>query len=129
MSLKKKGKERKKMKLSHKAKKNFEEDNQFYIDLGKKIRAARKSKVNEFTGKETIVTQTKVAQALKSTFQQVGKYEKGENRIPLINLIKISKFLKKPLSYFIDDFQEPNVIANQFNEAIEMQLQKMEEGK
>ena len=47
------------MKLSHKAKKNFEEDNQFYIDLGKKLRAARKSKVNEFTGKETIVTQTK----------------------------------------------------------------------
>ena len=29
------------MKLSHKAKKNFEEDNQFYIDLGKR-------KVTEF---------------------------------------------------------------------------------
>ena len=117
------------MKLSNKAKKNFDEDNQFYIDLGKKIRAARKSKVNEFTGKETVITQSRVAEALKSTFQQIGKYEKGENRIPIINLIKISKFLKKPLSYFIDDFQEPNVIANQFNEAIEMQLQKMEEGK
>ena len=64
------------MKLSHKAKKNFEEDNQFYIDLGKKLRAARKTKVNEFTGKETLVTQTRVAQVLKSTFQQVGKYEK-----------------------------------------------------
>ena len=117
------------MKLSHKAKKNFEEDNQFYIDLGKKIRAARKTKVNEFTGKETIVTQTRVAEVLKSTFQQVGKYEKGENRIPLINLIKISRFLKKPLSYFVEDYQESDVIANQFNEAIEMQLQKMEEGK
>jgi transcriptional regulator with XRE-family HTH domain len=117
------------MRLSHKAKKNFEEDNQFYIDLGKKIRAARKSKVNEFTGKETIITQSRVAEALKSTFQQIGKYEKGENRIPIINLIKISKFLKKPLSYFLEEYQQPNVIANEFNEAIEMQLQKMEEGK
>ena len=64
------------MKISNKYKKNFEEDNQFYIDLGKKIRAARKTRINEFTGKETVITQTKVAEALKSTFQQIGKYEK-----------------------------------------------------
>ena len=117
------------MKLSHKAKKNFEEDNEFYIKLGKRLRLARRTKVNEFTGKETIVPLTKVAKALKNTYQQIGKYEKGENRIPIINLIKISKFLKKPLSYFLEEYQQPNVIANEFNEAIEMQLQKMEEGK
>ena len=117
------------MKLSHKAKKNFEEDNQFYIDLGKKIRAARKSKVNEFTGKETIVTQSRVAEALKSTFQQIGKYEKGENRIPIINLIKISKFLKKPLSYFIDDFQEQEILSDEFNNAFKIELEKLQESK
>ena len=117
------------MKLSNKAKKNFAEDNEFYIKLGKRLRQARRTKVNEFTGKETIVPLTKVAKALKNTYQQIGKYEKGENRIPLINLIKISKFLKKPLSYFLEEYQQPNVIANEFNEAIEMQLQKMEEGK
>ena len=117
------------MKLSHKAKKNFEEDNQFYIDLGKRLRQARRTKVNEFTGKETVIPLTKVAKALKNTYQQIGKYEKGENRIPLVNLVKISKFLKKPLSYFLEEYQQPNVIANEFNEAIEMQLQKMEEGK
>jgi len=107
------------MKLSHKAKKNFEEDNQFYIDLGKKLRQARRTKVNEFTGKETIVPLTKVAKALKNTYQQIGKYEKGENRIPLINLVKISKFLKKPMSYFLDDYEELDVVAEEFNIAYE----------
>jgi transcriptional regulator with XRE-family HTH domain len=105
------------MKLSHKAKKNFEEDNQFYIDLGKKLRAARKTKVNEFTGKETVVTQTRV------------KYEKGENRIPLINLVKISKFLNKPLSYFIDDFQETEILSDEFNNAFKIELEKLQESK
>jgi len=107
------------MKLSHKAKKNFEEDNEFYIKLGKKLRQARRTKVNEFTGKKTIVPLTKVAKALKNTYQQIGKYEKGENRIPLVNLVKISKFLKKPLSYFLDDYEELDVVAEQFNIAYE----------
>ena len=40
--------------------------------------------------------------ALKTTFQQIGKYEKGQNRIPIVNLIRISKFLRKPLDYFVD---------------------------
>jgi len=112
------------MKLSHKAKKNFEEDNQFYIDLGKKLRQARRTKVNEFTGKETIVPLTKVAKALKNTYQQIGKYEKGENRIPLINLVKISKFLKKPMSYFLDDYKELDVVAEEFNIAYEKERDK-----
>jgi transcriptional regulator with XRE-family HTH domain len=107
------------MKLSHKAKKNFEEDNEFYIKLGKRLRQARRTKVNEFTGKKTIVPLTKVAKALKNTYQQIGKYEKGENRIPLVNLVKISKFLKKPLSYFLDDYEELDVVAEQFNIAYE----------
>lgn len=115
------------MKLSTKAKKNFEEDNQFYIDLGKKLRQARRTKVNEFTGKETVIPQATVAKHLKSTFQQVGKYEKGENRIPLVNLIKISKFLKKPLSYFLEEYQEPDVIAEKFNNAYQIECEKIQE--
>jgi len=112
------------MKLSNKAKKNFEEDNEFYIKLGKKLRQARRTKVNEFTGKETIVPLTKVAKALKNTYQQIGKYEKGENRIPLINLVKISKFLKKPMSYFLDDYEELDVVAEEFNIAYEKERDK-----
>ena len=107
------------MKLSNKAKKNFDEDNEFYIKLGERLRQARRTKVNEFTGKETIIPLTKVAKALKNTYQQIGKYEKGENRIPLVNLVKISKFLKKPLSYFLDDYNEIDKVAEEFNIAYE----------
>jgi len=91
------------MKLSDNGKFNFEQDKQFYIKVGKKIKQARVTKVNEFTGKEFKITQTKVAEAIKTTFQQVGKYEKGADRIPLINLFKISKFLNKPIDYFLED--------------------------
>ena len=112
------------MKLSNKAKKNFAEDNEFYIKLGKRLRQARRTKVNEFTGKETIVPLTKVAKALKNTYQQIGKYEKGENRIPLINLVKISKFLKKPMSFFLDDYEELDVVAEEFNIAYEKERDK-----
>ena len=115
------------MKLSPKSKKNLEEDNQFYIELGKKLRLARRTKINEFTGKESFISQTKVATALKTTFQQIGKYEKGENRIPIVNLIKISKFLKKPLSYFLDDWQENLILLfakfnQKFNAAFEEKI-------
>ena len=108
------------MKLSPKAKKNLEEDNQFYIDLGKKLRLARRTKINEFTGKAKFVSLVQVAAALKTTYQQIGKYEKGENRIPIVNLIKISKFLKKPLSYFLDDWQDNNTIADKFNSEVDV---------
>ena len=117
------------MRLSPKAKKNQQEDNAFYIHLGKKLRQARRTKVNEFTGKETIVPQTKVANALKTTFQQIGKYEKGENRIPIVNLIKISKFLKKPLSYFLEEYQELDVVAEEFNMAFQIESKKIQENK
>ena len=117
------------MRLSPKAKKNQQEDNAFYIHLGKKLRQARRTKVNEFTGKETIIPLTKVAKALKNTYQQIGKYEKGENRIPLVNLVKISKFLKKPLSYFLDDYEELNVVAEEFNMAFQIESEKIQENK
>lgn len=117
------------MKLSPRAKKNLEEDNVFYINLGKKLKQARRTKVNEFTGKQTIVPQTKVAQALKTTFQQIGKYEKGENRIPIVNLIKISKFLKKPLSYFLEEYKELDVVSEEFNIAFDNEKSKMFDAK
>jgi transcriptional regulator with XRE-family HTH domain len=95
------------MKITREYKRNLNQDNWFYVELGKRLKQARYTKVNEFTGKEYVVTQTAVASCISSTFQQVQKYEKGINRIPLINLVKIAKFLKKPLSYFLD-IQEPN---------------------
>ena len=82
--------------------------------IGKKIKQARKEReifIENIDDKIDVkgyylkkpASQVMVAQALKTTFQQIGKYEKGENRVPLINLVRISKFLNKPLSYFLED--------------------------
>jgi len=101
------------MKLSDKAKKNFVEDNEFYIHIGKKIKEARLEReifVQNLDDKIDVdgyyikkpATQQILAKALQTTFQQIGKYEKGQNRIPIVNLIRISKFLRKPLDYFVD---------------------------
>ena len=101
------------MKLSDRAKKNFVEDNEFYIHIGKKIKEARLAREIYVQNFDEILevdgyyikkpaTQLILAKALQTTFQQIGKYEKGQNRIPIVNLIRISKFLRKPLDYFVD---------------------------
>ena len=55
------------------------------------------------------LTQTKVAKAINVTFQQIQKYEKAINRVPLDRLIGISKYLNKPISYFIEQEVDNNV--------------------
>ena len=52
------------------------------------------------------LTQTKVAQAINVTFQQIQKYEKGKNGVSTIILIQISKFFNKPLDYFTSEAAE-----------------------
>ena len=51
------------------------------------------------------LTQTKVAQAINVTFQQIQKYEKGTNGISSLRIIQLANFLKVPVTYFFDDFQ------------------------
>ena len=46
------------------------------------------------------LTQTKVAQAINVTFQQIQKYEKGTNGVSSIRLLQLSNYLKVPISYF-----------------------------
>ena len=41
-------------------------------------------------------TQTQLAEKLGITFQQIGKYEKGQNGLSAIRLLKISKEFKVP---------------------------------
>ena len=117
------------MKITREYKRNLEQDNWFYVELGKKLKQARYTKVNEFTGKEYIVTQTAVAKAANTTFQQVQKYEKGINRIPIINLVMIAKFLKKPLSYFLQDFDDLDSISDNFNISFQNEVEKIQEQK
>jgi transcriptional regulator with XRE-family HTH domain len=50
------------------------------------------------------LTQTKVAQAISVTFQQIQKYEKGTNGISSLRIMQLSNFLKVPVTYFFEDF-------------------------
>ena len=72
------------------------EDN-FNVHLGKKLRLRRLS---------LGLTQTKVAQAINVTFQQIQKYEKGTNGVSSNRLMQLSQFLKVPIIYFFEDFKE-----------------------
>jgi transcriptional regulator with XRE-family HTH domain len=69
----------------------------FNIHLGKKLRIRRLS---------LGLTQTKVAQAINVTFQQIQKYEKGTNGVSSNRLMQLSQFLKVPIIYFFEDYKE-----------------------
>ena len=65
--------------------------------LGKKLRLRRAS---------LGLTQTQVAKAINVTFQQIQKYEKGTNGVSSARLLQLSSFLKVPIKYFFDDYQD-----------------------
>ncbi len=69
----------------------------FNIHLGKKLRMRRLS---------LGLTQTKVAQAINVTFQQIQKYEKGTNGVSSARLMQISQFLKVPITYFFEEYKD-----------------------
>ena len=74
----------------------------FNIHLGKKLRMRRLS---------LGLTQTKVAQAINVTFQQIQKYEKGTNGVSSNRLMQLAQFLKVPIIYFFEDYKEFKDIA------------------
>ena len=63
----------------------------FNRHLGSKLRIRRLS---------LGLTQTKVAQAINVTFQQIQKYEKGTNGISSLRIMQLANFLKVPVVYF-----------------------------
>ena len=81
------------------------EDN-FNIHLGKKLRMRRLS---------LGLTQTKVAEAINVTFQQIQKYEKGTNGVSSARLMQISQFLKVPISYFYEEYKDYRPIGSTEN--------------
>ena len=78
----------------------------FNIHLGKKLRMRRLS---------LGLTQTKVAQAINVTFQQIQKYEKGTNGVSSNRLMQLSQFLKVPIIYFFEDFKEFKDVSSSDN--------------
>ena len=75
----------------------------FNLHLGKKLRMRRLS---------LGLTQTKVAEAINVTFQQIQKYEKGTNGVSSNRLMQLSSYLKVPITYFFEDFRNYNDIKN-----------------
>ncbi len=69
----------------------------FNIHLGKKLRMRRLS---------LGLTQTKVAQAINVTFQQIQKYEKGTNGVSSSRLMQLTTFLNVPINYFFEDYKD-----------------------
>ncbi len=61
------------------------------------------------------LTQTKVAQAINVTFQQIQKYEKGTNGISSLRIMQLANFLKVPVVYFYEGFSsyEGEVVGNE----------------
>ena len=62
------------------------------------------------------LTQTKVAQAINVTFQQIQKYEKGTNGISSLRIMQLSNFLKVPVVYFFEDYPAYNTAASLDND-------------
>ena len=75
-------------------------DENFNIHLGKKLRMQRLS---------LGLTQTKVANAINVTFQQIQKYEKGTNGVSSSRLMQLSNFLKVPVTYFYEDYADSKI--------------------
>ena len=65
------------------------------------------------------LTQTKVAQAINVTFQQIQKYEKGTNGISSLRIMQLSNFLKVPVVYFFEDYA--GYLANNIDQTTEQE--------
>ena len=78
----------------------------FNRHLGSKLRMRRLS---------LGLTQTKVAQAINVTFQQIQKYEKGTNGISSLRIMQLANFLKVPIVFFFEDFPQYQNLSNENN--------------
>ena len=74
--------------------KNQRSTGKYDIELGKRIRLRRV---------EIDISQSKLADKLGVTFQQVQKYEKGVNRVGAARVQQIATALEVPVTFFYDD--------------------------
>ena len=92
-------------------------DLELYIYIGNQIKKARLS--NEparMDGQKnpSAMTQTALGNAIGVTFQQVQKYEKGVNRVPIDKLLAIGiKTKKEDINYFLPhDISEETKVSS-----------------
>ena len=83
-------------------------DLDLYKFIGNQIKKARLDNVPaRIDGRRSpgAMTQTALANAIGVTFQQVQKYEKGKNRVPIDKLLAIGiKTKKEDINYFLPTY-------------------------
>ncbi len=75
------------------------------VELGRRVRAQRLA---------VGMSQQELAGKLGISFQQVQKYEKGSNRISILRMRQIAKYLKVPISYFVPEDSSSDPPSAQF---------------
>ena len=73
-----------------------DQENVLNIVVGERLKDARK---------KAKLTQSKLAKKLNISFQQIGKYEKGENGLNAIRILQISNILNLPKSYLLENIE------------------------
>lgn len=76
----------------------------------------------KFRRKEIGLTQQDLADVLGITYQQVQKYESGQNRIRASMLVKIADVLKVDLMYFYSDFEQKDGLTSSVGDPISLRL-------
>ena len=84
-----------------------------YTYIGKQILESR-YQYRVVGGTRKIMTQTQLGNVCGVTFQQIQKYEKATNKVPIDKLIEIAKATNKNLLYFLPTIT--NVIERNNNE-------------
>ena len=54
-------------------------------------------------------TQSRVSKAVGVTFQQIQKYERGQNAISINNMMKLCEYLEVSVDYFIKPLEDKNL--------------------
>ena len=96
-------------------------DLELYSYIGNRIKLARQDNdPARLDGRKSpnAMTQTELAKAAGVTFQQIQKYEKGTNRVPIDKLLAIGiKTKKEDINYFL-----PHDISEETEAEIIMKL-------
>lgn len=79
--------------------------------IGEKIKARRRARS---------FSQSRLADAIGVTFQQIQKYENGRNRITMSRLQKIAEVLGVSMSVFVDEGQEHAAAAAHSPRAVQL---------
>ena len=90
-------------------------DLELYKFIGQQIKKARLDNIPaRIDGQKSpsAMTQTALGNAIGVTFQQVQKYEKGMNRVPIDKLLAIGiKTKKEDINWFLPHTEKPLVLT------------------